>query len=179
MKSKGPLILALLNTVVILGVLGFMFYTRLVFKRPVITESSERARLAQIHASPTPVATPGLIDFEPVTVNIQSAPAQPKPADGTPQQIQGKLHYVTVGFSVEIRDMAMKAAVDQIRPVLMDKVLSLLGHKGFSELTTVQGRYILRSQILEFTNNLLAGAQTSGPKMAVATNVYFTKFIVQ
>lgn len=192
--SKAPLILALVNSIGVLGALGALVYTRMLYQRPAITEDGERARLAQVAASPTPPPQPGMITFEPVTVNIEATPGAPKPLDGTPQQIQGKLHYATVGFSLEVRDMGFKPEIDAITPMLMDKVLALLGHKSFNELTTVQGRYVLRTQVLELTNELLAkhlparsgadhgkrgpGAQTNKPD-PIVVGVYFTQFIVQ
>ena len=174
---KGPLIVALVNTLAVLGVLGLLVYTRMIYKKPQITEAGERQRLASLHASPTPPAAPGLIVFDAVTVNIESMPAVPKAAEGTARQIEGKLHYVTVGFAIEIRDINKKDQVDILKPIIMDKLLSMLGRKSFSELTTVQGRYILRTHLLDVVNQLLTNEPTI--KSALATNLFFTNFIVQ
>ena len=38
--SKTPLKLALANTVVVLAAMGMILYTRMIYKRPVITEDS-------------------------------------------------------------------------------------------------------------------------------------------
>lgn len=192
--SKGPLLLALLNTVGVLGALGALFYTRVLYQRPQITEQGERDRLAAVAANPAPPPKPGMITFEPITVNIESNPGQPKPLDGSPQQIQGKLHYVTLGFSLEVRDLSLKPEIDAISPMYMDLVLGLLGRKSFQELVTVQGRYVLRTQLLETANELLVkhlpkspaqekaarepGAQVNRPD-PVVIGVYFNQFIVQ
>ncbi len=154
--SKAPLLIALVNTLAIIAGLGTLVYTRMLYKRPTITEDSERERLAAKHAVPTTPATPGSVVFEPVTVNIESAPAAPKPDDGTSRQLQGKLHYATVGFSIQIKDVAQKALIEEVRPILMDRLLTTLSKKPFHELATVQGRYVLRTEILDLVNRVTA-----------------------
>lgn len=179
-SSKGPLILALVNTLAVLAAMGFMAYSKLIFKRPVITEESERARIAAEQAKPKAPVIPGTVTFEPFTVNISPTPGQAKPADGTTEQIQGKLHYATVGFALEITDIARKSELETVRPIIMDRLLAALGRKAYHELTTVQGRYIVRTQIIELVNEALrkaGGAPTAGPDLV--TNVYFTQFVVQ
>lgn len=151
----------------------------MIFKREKITEAGERKRLAEMQASPTPPASPTIVNFDPITVNIETIPGRPAPADGTSQQIQGKLHYVTVSFSLEIRDRNQQDIVEAVRPLILDKLIALLGKKQFHELITVQGRYILRSQFLEFSNQLITSHSMRPAKEALATNVYFTQFIVQ
>lgn len=179
-KSKlltGPLILALVNCIAVLAVTGLLVYTRFIFKRPPITETGEREKLAKVYEKPTLPPTPGLIQIEPFTVNIQPSPPQPKSADSTPRQIQGKLHYATVGFSLELRDLKSQELVEKIQPAFMDHVLSIIGRKAFHELTTVQGRYILRNQLIAVANRLVLGntPQTLPPVL----HLYFTHFIVQ
>lgn len=180
--SKLPLILALVNSVALLGAAGFLTYTKLLFKRPAITEEGERAKLAAVKASPRPAEVSGTIQFDPITVNIAALPAQAKPAEGTPRQIQGKLHYVQVGFVLEIRDISRKDEVEAIRPMINDKLLSLLGRKEFQDLTTVQGRYILRTQILDLVNQMLASkkvGEDAETSQNLVSQVFFTQFIVQ
>jgi flagellar basal body-associated protein FliL len=124
--------------------------------------------------------------FDPTTINIASSPEAPKPADGTQTQLGGKLHYATVGFALEIEDADKKADVETIRPQITDHFLTLMGKKQFHELTSVQGRYILKSQVLEIANQLWAKRQSAGGNTPDApagdplfTNLYFTQFIVQ
>ena len=178
--SKLPMLLALVNTLAIAGVLGMVAYTRVLYKRPAITEQGERDRLDTVHASPAQHDAPGLVEFKTITVNIESSPAIPRPADGTPEQIQGKLHYATLGFALEVRDAHQIERVEEIKPLVMDKVLAMLGRKAFHELTTVQGRYVLRTQIIEVANELIDHARPEHAQHdALVTNVFFTSFIVQ
>lgn len=179
MKGLG---FTLFNSICILAALGFLAYTKLVHKKPPITEASERARLAAKMRVQTPQSQSGTIVFESVTVNIRTNPNEPKPAPGTANQIKGKLHYATVGFALEVRDEAKKEKVEGVRPVLIDNVLSMLGRKSFNELTTVQGRYLLRNQILDTANKLIAKneeKQKAKRPDPLVTNVFFTNFIVQ
>lgn len=189
LKLPGfPIILGLLNTLAILGAVGMLAYTKLVYKRPPITEDGERERLAKKARNPEPAFKPTHVLFEPFTVNIESNPPQPRSIDGSPAQIGGKLHYATLGYTIEILDDSRKAEIESKRPFIMDRVIALLGRKSFQELTTVQGRYLLRNQILDIANELTAssaGAESnrssslSGRKPALVTNVFFTQFVVQ
>jgi len=194
LKEKLPLLLALVNAIVILATLGLLVYTRILFKRPPITEEAERGRLSTIHSSPKPPPPPGLVDFPVMTVNILSNPAQPKPLPGQSQQIQGKLHYATLAFAMEVRDEAKKDIIEELRPIITDKVIGLVGRKSPQELATVQGRYVLRSQIIEATNELIEKTKIPSsvthrrkkknlgappPPEPLVTNLFFSQVVVQ
>ncbi len=140
--SKLPLILALVNTVAILAAMGALVYTRLLFKRPEITESGQRALLVQANASPLPQAEPGFVNFEPTTLNIASPEA-------------GRHRYATIGFSISIRDKTRAGEVEAVRPLIMDRILSLVGRLQPQDLTNVQGRYVLRAELIDATNEIL------------------------
>ncbi|MCM2323374.1 MAG: flagellar basal body-associated FliL family protein [Oligoflexia bacterium] len=174
-----PLIVGALNVVVALGAMGALVYTRVIYKRPAITESTERARLARLRANPVQATRTGTLTFEPVTVNIQSTPRQLRAAEGTARQVEGKLHYVTLAFVIEIRDERRKDELEAVRSQLMDRLLALLGRKTFHELSTVQGRYILKTQIIDSMNQLLAKRADKPFQETLITDVFFTQFLVQ
>ena len=198
-ESKLPLLLALVNTLAIVAVIGLAVYTRLVFKKPKITEKSERARLEAMKASPTPPPVSGLIEFKQVTLNIAPSGPAPKNEPGETNTFKGKLHYLTIAFALEIKDMKQQSLIEELRPRIMDRILALLGRKTFQELSTVQGRYILRTQIIDITNDLILTSEdsTSTPEPSgtsgsegtksslvklrepLVTNVFFTQFIAQ
>lgn len=178
-ESKLPLWLPIVNAVALLVSMGAVVYTRLLFSRPQITEESERERLVQVVASPTPPPVPELVQFDQLVLNIQPMPGAPKPADGTSTQIEGKLHYCTLSFALEIIDSRRKTQVEEIRPLLVDKLLSVVGRKKFHELNTVQGRYVLKSQIIDAANNLVASRSQDGNKDALVSQVFFTQFVLQ
>lgn len=178
---KLPLILGLVNTVVILAAVGMLTYTKLLYKRPQITEDGEREKIAAQQAAPKTVSNTGYVAWEPITINISPSPPNPKPADGTSTQIQGKLHYATVGFSMELNDIARKDEIEALRPLITDQFLALVGRKQFHELTSVQGRYVLKTQLIEIVNALAAKRRPAdkpdpGP---LVNNLFFIQFIVQ
>ena len=84
-----------------------------------------------------------------MTVNIEAYPRAPTAhafeEDGHRRMARGKLHYVHMAFSIEIVDGGQIAAIDEVRPVIMDQILTVMSHKPFHELATVQGRYVLRT----------------------------------
>lgn len=179
LNLSPALLVVAVNSLVAMGAIGFLAYAKLVYKRPVITEHGERARIEKSRMLPAPLATPGTLVFDPMVVNIESAPANPKPLDNTSQQIEGKYHYATVGFVLELRDVAKKDIVEEARPLVVDKFLSLIGRKSFKDLTTVQGRYLLKTQLLDGVNQLINERSGLAAKDALVTNIYFTQFIVQ
>src|SRR3989344_2615721 len=79
---KGPLLIALINTLAVLGAMGMFVYTRMIYKRPQITESAERQKIEDGAKMPKLASIPGVIHFDPITVNI-------KPTEG-------KTHYAAM-----------------------------------------------------------------------------------
>jgi flagellar basal body-associated protein FliL len=169
----GPMILLLLNTLAILGALGTFYYTKFLFKKPKITEAQERARLAalaeQAEKNKKP-AIPGTVNFETMTVNIEA-----EPIAGSPEG--QKLHFVKMGFTLELVDESLKTQVEVIRPILLDRLLVILAKKPYSELNTVQGRYVLRTELADLANGLLA--KETGKRETLVSNVFFHEFTVQ
>lgn len=167
------MLFALLNTLGLLAAVGAVVYTRMLFQRPKITESGERAaRITQAEKELATPSKPSTIAFDPVTVNIRGGGADASP----------KMHYVTLGFSLEIRDEARSDAVTEIKPLLLDRILHLLGNKAFHELNTVQGRYVLRTEIQDMANSLITERQpkTTAPRQpALVTGVFVTQFTLQ
>jgi flagellar basal body-associated protein FliL len=180
--AKAPLslatIMALVNMVAILGALGTFVYTRVLFQRPPITEEQERARLeAEARKNQAPTVA-GVIAFEPVTVNLK--PALPAGPDASSKTLEGgKLHYATLAFALEMKDMSSKDLIENLKPVLMDRLIGMVGRKSYGDLTTVQGRYVLRTQMADAINQMLAAESGDKSKPVAVTNVYFTTFIVQ
>ncbi|MDR3608001.1 MAG: flagellar basal body-associated FliL family protein [Oligoflexia bacterium] len=140
--SKLPLLLGLANTLVLLAAMGTLVYTKLLYKRPSITEAEERARLAKVAASPLPSAEAGYVDFPATMLNIAS-------------NVPGRRRYANVGFSVEVRDKSRSDEVEAVRALVMDRLLSLIGRRQMSDLTNVQGRYLLRSELIDAINQIL------------------------
>jgi flagellar basal body-associated protein FliL len=132
------------------------------FKRPEITESKERAKLTASEAKIVPDGKHFMVAMEPITVNLDPF----KGDDG-----KEKIHYATLTLTFELRREADAAQFEGAKPVVMDKVIQNLGKKKFEDLNQVQGRYLFRSQVIDAANEYFAAP--------VVTEVYFSDFLLQ
>jgi len=163
MKKIG-LILGLVNTVAIAAVLGLFVYTKLIFKRPAITEDKERARIAKVESA-APVSNPNdrvLMPLDPVTVNLDGYQG----ADGKP-----KTHYASLTLSLEVRSERDRAKVDEAKPAILDHIIQNLSKRKFEELNQVQGRYVFKSQVIDDANAYL--------KAPLITEVFLVDLLLQ
>ena len=162
--GKLGLLLGLVNTIVIAAVLGLFVYTKVIYKRPPITETQERAKLAKSEHKTAIVQSQkkGLVQLDAITTNLDPY----LDADG-----KQKLHYVSISLAVEIRDEKEIPKFETIKPIVLDQVLQQLGKRKFEDLNQVQGRYLFRSLIIDSTNAYL--------KEPIVTEVYFTDFLLQ
>lgn len=174
-----PFALGIMNLLVGFVALGVIIYTKLVYKRISITEEKERDRLTTIYSKPPTAVAPGYIEFDPIQVNIESSPAKPEPADGTAQQLKGKMHYAIVTFVIEIRDASKKELFTPFRPLIVDRFLNIVGKMSLHELAQAHGRYLLRSQLIDIVNQLLLKQNPGASFDGLVTNVYFTQFLVE
>ncbi len=177
--AKVKLTVPVINSAALVISLVFIVYSKLIFKRQKITDGKERIRLSRLFSRGSGIATPIAVNWKPITVNISSSPVSPKPANGTSQQLMGKLHYVTVGISLELRNRTYANTLENLNPVVMDRLLSLLAKKTFQELNNIQGRYILSSQIIDTINQLVATQLPSAALEGAVSQLYFTQFIIQ
>ncbi len=163
MKKLG-LLLGILNTVAIAAVLGLFVYTKVIYKRPTITEKKERAKLTLSEKKPENHAAGKkvILPLESLTVNLDPYTDE----DGKP-----KTHYATLGLAVELRDERDQAKFEAARPVVMDRIIQNLGKKKFEDLNQVQGRYLFRSQVIDAANEFLGAP--------IVTEIYFSEFLLQ
>lgn len=164
-KAKPPLmmILLLVNVLAGLGAVGMLVYSKMLFKRPPITESGETEKLKKKFEKPKPEGPPGSLTFPSVTINLS-----PK-EEGSGSD--NKIHYATLAFAITTVDQSAAAKLESVKPLLQDRMISLVSRRSYQDLTSVQGRYLLRTQLREAANQLA--------KEVLATDVYFTEFVVQ
>jgi flagellar FliL protein len=162
--KKIPLILGLVNTIAIVVVLALFVYTKLIFKRPAITESMERAKLSANNekAVLTQTGKRGFVPLDPITANLDPY---------TDAEGKQKTHYVSLAMSIEVRDEKEIYRFEEIKPFIQDQIIQQIGKKTFDDLNQVQGRYLFRSLIIDAANAYL--------KDTVVTEVYFTDFLLQ
>ena len=89
------------------------------------------------------------------------------------------MHYLAAAFTLEIRDKGEVELVQSLKPFILDKLIQLVGKKNFHELATVQGRYILHSQLIDMANQTITSRTHATSKDQLVTNLYFTTFLVQ
>jgi len=163
MKKIG-FILGLLNTLAIAAVLGLFVYTKLIFKRPAITESKERAKIVKKAEAPLVVDRTKtiMVPLDAVTVNLDAFTG----ADGKP-----KTHMVSMNLSLEVVDEKAKEKVEAAKPAILDRIIQNLGKRTFQELNQVQGRYVFKSQVIDEANEYL--------KSPAVVEVFMTDFMLQ
>ena len=160
--NKLGLILGVLNTVAIAAVLGLFVYTKVIFKRPGITEDKQRKIIASTINDIPSDGKHFMVAMDQVTVNLDPYTGE----DG-----KQKNHFATVTLTFELRNTKDEASFNAIKPIVMDRVIQNLSKKKFEDLNQVQGRYLFRSQIIDAANEYLGAP--------VVTEVYLYDFLIQ
>lgn len=179
-KKSLPLgvILGVLNTVSLLGLLGVLVYTQVIYKRPQLTETSEREKITQEFSKKPEEMKRTIVSFEPIQANLKPTPIGVQVQGGPPQQM--KTHFISMTLALELIDTEFEGAVKGLLPKFLDKLLRELGSTTVDELSAVQGRYLLRSKIAGIMNDLVREEKKLPPSATpIIANVYFSDFIVQ
>lgn len=179
-KKSFPLgvILGVLNTVSLLGLLGVLVYTQVLYKRPQLTESLEREKITEEFSKKPAEMKRTIVSFDPIQANLKPTPIGVQVQGGPPQQM--KTHFISMTLALELIDADFESAVKGQLPKFLDKLLRELGSTTVDELSSVQGRYLLRSKIAGIMNDLVREEKKLPPTSTpVIANVYFSDFIVQ
>ena len=156
-KLSPQLILVLGNTVLMLAALGVMAYTKLLYKKPTIEEPAElEKKQEELKKAPEASERP-LISFDQFSVNIAMT--------------SGKQHYATLAFAVEARDDEAAAIVKAKKDIVTDKVIAALAKRQMTELSTIQGRLLLKSELIRAFNEMTSPG--------AVTDMYFSAFVLQ
>lgn len=176
-KNKGDLLALLpplLNTVVTLGALGFLVYTKFIFKRPGIHEPEERKKLEEAQKKQKEEDQKVVyFTLDPITVNIASSPIQ-----GAGPEAR-KMHYVNLGISFETHGEKNKEILESLKPYILDQVILILGKKTLDQVATVQGRYVLQFQIQDAVNQLAFTKLATPPHDPPVSHTFFNQLIAQ
>ena len=151
-KSKKGLIIIILIAVLVLGGGGFGAYWFLLRTPPPTAEE-----LAEIEAAkkPEPVILP-VFALKPFVVNLADKKSR---------------RYLKVTMKLELSNEELLEEVDKRRAQLRDVVLTLLSSKTAAEISTLEGKFLLRQDIIKRVNvNLVTGK---------VTKVYWEEFVVQ
>lgn len=179
-KAPLPLglILGALNTLALLGLLGVLVYTQILYKRPPITETAEREKIVQEFAKKPAEMKKVIVSFEPIQANLKPTPIGVQVPGGPPQQM--KAHFLNTTLAMELLDADFESTVKGRLPKFLDQLLRELGDTSVDELATVQGRFLLRSKIAGMMNDLVREEKKLPPTSTpIVTSVYFSDFMVQ
>jgi flagellar FliL protein len=161
-KKKGgklKLIIIVLLLLIILGVLGGVGY--MMFLKPKPDETAEMAN-AKKAAAPKKEVKEGtgigmLYPLENFIVNMADA---------------GGSRYLRVTLQLELDETKkFSEALDMRKPQLRDAILTVLASKRYEEVSSAQGKLILKQELLRRLNSLV----TEG----TIVNIYFTEFVAQ
>ena len=151
-KSKKGLLIIIVLVVLLLGGGGFGAYWFLLRTPPLTAE-----QLAEIEAAkkPEPVILP-VFALKPFVVNLADKKSR---------------RYLKVTMKLELSNEELLEEIDKRRAQLRDVVLTLLSSKTAVEVGTMEGKFLLRQDIIKRVNvNLVTGK---------VTKVYWEEFVVQ
>ncbi len=126
---------------------------------PAASPKPGAAKLAA--AKPASTKPPVFVTLEPFTVNLQQT-------DGTSQ-------YLQVGLSLKVSDDALVDAIKLHMPEIRNRVLLLLSSKNASEISTLEGKKTLSTELTKEIVQPLAGRV---PAQGL-DSVLFTSFVIQ
>jgi flagellar FliL protein len=156
-KLSPQTLFVLVNMLLMLAALGMLVYTKLLYKKPEIIEETELEKKKEELGKPLPLAEKSLMAFEQVTVNIAMT--------------QGKAHYATIAFSLELRDAEAAAIAKAKKAMIVDKMLQALAKRQVTELNTIQGKLLLKTQLMTEYNEVISPG--------AVTDIFFSNFILQ
>ena len=112
-------------------------------------------------AKTVPARPPVFVTLEPFTVNLQHDDASPQ--------------YLQVGLSLKLADAALTDAVKLHMPEIRNRVLLLLSSKKAGDISTLEGKQLLSSELMREIGQPLA---ESAPAQGI-DSVLFTSFVIQ
>lgn len=151
-KSKKGLLIIIILIVLLLGGGGFGAYWFLL-RAPAPTAE----QLAEMEAAkkPEPVILP-VFALKPFVVNLADKKSR---------------RYLKVTMKLELSNEELLEEVDKRRAQLRDVVLTMLSSKTAAEIGSMEGKFLLRQDIIKRVNvNLVTGK---------VTKVYWEEFVVQ
>ncbi|MFZ0611965.1 MAG: flagellar basal body-associated FliL family protein [Desulfobacterales bacterium] len=84
---------------------------------------------------------------------------------------EGGSRYLRVTMTLELKDKDTTALIQERLPLVRNGILMLLPSKKYVDIATLEGKTVLRTELVEKMNGFL--------KPGSVTNVYFTEFVIQ
>jgi flagellar basal body-associated protein FliL len=152
-------IVLLVNALATIAAAGAVLYTKVLYEKPKITETQELAKIkAHEPAEDEDRGADGpLVHIDAVRVNIASP--------------DGGNHFAFFALSAECTSEEAQERFESRKDQLMDKLISLFNRKKASELNHVQGRLVMKEEVLREFNTILGEGSVK--------DVFFPSFMVQ
>ena len=151
-KSKTMLFI-ILGVVLALAIGGGAAYYFLVMKADSKSAESSKPKVPELQI---------FVPLEVFTVNL-------RPESTEPQQ------YLQTTLNLQVPSEEMSASLKARMPELRSRILLILTNKKASEITSVEGKNALMTEIIEQLQKPFSGSETEQK----ITGVYFTSFIIQ
>jgi flagellar FliL protein len=151
-KSKKMLFI-ILGAVLVLALGGGAAYYFLVMRGDSKSAESSKPKIPELQI---------FVPLEAFTVNL-------RPESSEPQQ------YLQTTLNLQVPSEEMSATLKARMPELRSRILLILTSKKASELTTVEGKNALITEITEQLQKPFSGSETEQK----ITGVYLTSFIIQ
>ena len=84
---------------------------------------------------------------------------------------KGGKRYLRITIDLELDSNELESEIEKRLPQVRDSILTILPTKRFEDIRSADGKTMLRDQMLERINSLLARGHL--------TNIYFKEFVVQ
>ncbi len=151
------MILIAVNTLAVAGVLGMFIYTKLLWERPPILETAELKEKKNESKKKSGDQERVMVNMDDIRINIAST--------------SSTSHYVNLQMALECANEEMADLVKANMTRLMDKTLSIYNRKDFDDLNTIQGRLILKEQLMDEFNQMLDAN--------AVTDIFYNTFLLQ
>lgn len=157
------LALVALNFLVMSGGVGYIYYIRLVYKPPVITESVTKAEIKKtVEAEEKKrLGADGefrLISLPEMNINLRS-------------RVGGRNHYATVTIGLKCNNDACMQQVKTLRVKLEDAIQTLIASRSYAELTMSEASYRLKHEITKTVNSII--------EEGTVTDTFFSDYTIQ
>ena len=142
-----------LNIIAMIGAVGVIYFTKIIYKRTTIVEETESVAFAADRDLQD--KRPILYSFEPFTVNL----------DGRPRKI------LRTTIQVEMLNAEGYEETVDLVPKVRDEIVRIFNGKKFEDLETIQGKLFLKDEIKTAMNKML--------HKGTVKELYFGEFVVQ
>ncbi len=153
-KSKKLLFIIIFIVLLLAGGGGFMAYYFLLAPKPPTPEELA-AQAAAAAKKKKPEILP-VFSLKPFVVNL---------ADGRGRR------YLKISMKLELSSEELQEEVEKRQPQIRDVILTLLSSKTSDEINSMEGKFILREEIVKRVNSFLQTGKI--------TRVYFEELVIQ